>query len=53
VLTVVDQYTRECLTLHANTTLSGEKVAAALDKIVVGRVGAEVDHRGQRHRIRQ
>lgn len=37
VLTVVDQYTRECLTLHADTALSGEKVAAALDKIVVSR----------------
>jgi putative transposase len=37
VLTVVDQYTRECLTLHADTALSGEKVAAALDKIVAGR----------------
>ena len=37
VLTVVDQYTRECLTLHADTALSGEKVAAALDRIVAGR----------------
>jgi putative transposase len=37
VLTVVDQFTRECLTLHADIALSGEKVAAALDKIVVGR----------------
>ena len=37
VLTVVDQFTRECLTLHADTALSGEKVAAALDKIVVRR----------------
>jgi putative transposase len=35
VLTDVDQYTCECLTLHADTALSGEKVAAALDKIVV------------------
>jgi putative transposase len=35
VLTVIDQYTRECLTLHADTALSGEKVAAALDNIVV------------------
>jgi putative transposase len=34
VLTVVDQFTRECLTLFADTTLSGQKVAAALDKIV-------------------
>lgn len=37
VLTVVDQYTRECLTLHADTALSGEKVAAALDRIVASR----------------
>jgi putative transposase len=37
VLTVVDQFTRECLTLHADTALSGEKVAAALDEIVAGR----------------
>ena len=35
VLTVVDQYTRECLTLFADNALSGEKVAAALDKIVI------------------
>ena len=34
VLTVVDQYTRECLTLYADTALSGEKVAIALDRIV-------------------
>ena len=34
VLTVIDQYTRECLTLHADTALSGEKVAAALDNVV-------------------
>jgi putative transposase len=35
VLTVVDQFTRECLTLSADNALGGEKVAAALDKIVV------------------
>ena len=34
VLTVVDQFTRECLCLHADTSLSGEKVAAALSKVV-------------------
>ena len=34
VLTVVDQFTRECLVLHADNTLSGEKVAMALDKVV-------------------
>jgi putative transposase len=37
VLTVVDQFTRECLVLHADTGLSGEKVAAALDTIVAER----------------
>jgi putative transposase len=37
VLTVVDQFTRECLCLHADTALSGEKVAAALDGIVAER----------------
>ena len=34
VLTVVDQFTRECLTLFADTSLNGEKVATALDKVV-------------------
>jgi putative transposase len=33
VLTVVDQFTRECLTRFADTSLSGDKVAAALDLI--------------------
>jgi putative transposase len=37
VLTVVDQYTRECLTLLADTALSGEKVAMELSKIVIRR----------------
>ena len=35
VLTVVDQFTRECLALFADNALSGEKVATALDKIVL------------------
>ena len=34
VLTVVDQFTRECLTLFADTSLNGEKVAMALDHVV-------------------
>ena len=41
VLTVVDQFTRECLCLHADTTLSGEKVAAALDMVVARRGAPE------------
>src|ERR1700752_3540238 len=34
VLTVVDQFTRECLLLYANSALSGEKVAAELERFV-------------------
>jgi putative transposase len=34
VLTVVDQFTRECVTLFADNALSGEKVATALDKVI-------------------
>lgn len=37
VLTVIDQFTRECLLLYADTALSGEKVAVALDAVVVSR----------------
>lgn len=37
ILTVVDQFTRECLLLYADTALSGEKVAAALDAVLAGR----------------
>jgi putative transposase len=41
VLTVVDQFTRECLALFADVSLSGEKVAMALDKIVADRGAPE------------
>lgn len=41
VLTVVDQFTRECVTLLAGNTLSGEKVAAALDKVLLLRGAPE------------
>lgn len=41
VLTVVDQFTRECVTLLADTTLSGEKVAIALDKVLPQRGAPE------------
>jgi putative transposase len=34
VLTVVDQFTRECFLLYADRALSGEKVAAELERIV-------------------
>ena len=35
LLTVVHQFTHACLTLFADNTLSGRKVATALDKIVI------------------
>ena len=53
VLTVVDQFTRECLALFADVSLSGEKVAAALDKSCRRARCAAVDYRGQRHGVRQ
>lgn len=37
VLTLVDQHTRECLMLCTGAALSGEKIAAALDKIITSR----------------
>lgn len=37
VLTVVDLYTRECLMLFADRSISGSKVAAALEVVVAGR----------------
>ena len=37
ILTVVDQFTRECLCLLADQSLSGEKVAQALEPIVTQR----------------
>lgn len=37
ILTVVDQFTRECLCLLANQSLSGEKVAQALEPVVIQR----------------
>ena len=41
VLTVVDQFTRECLVLHADNALGGEKVAIALDKVLALRGAPE------------
>jgi putative transposase len=41
VLTVVDQFTRECLVLFADNALSGEKVATTLDKVVALRDGPQ------------
>ena len=37
VLTVVDVFTRECLATHADSSLSGKKVAAILDQVAASR----------------
>src|SRR5690349_11299138 len=37
VLTVVDQFTRECILLLADRSLTAAKVAAALDRVVAER----------------
>lgn len=50
VLTVVDQFTRECLLLLADSSLSGEKVAGALEQVVAKRGGPKsitVDNGGE------
>ena len=41
VLTVVDQFTRECLLLLADSSLTGQKVALALSQVIAAR-GAPV-----------
>ena len=41
VLTVVDQFTRECLVLLADSSLTGQKVALALSQVIAAR-GAPV-----------
>jgi transposase InsO family protein len=43
VLTVVDQFTRECLLLLADTSLTGQKVALALSQVMAAR-GAGIDY---------
>jgi hypothetical protein len=37
VLTVVDQFTRECLLLLADSSLTGDKVALALSQVIATR----------------
>ena len=37
ILAVIDNFTRECLTLVADTSLSGVRVGRALDAIIAGR----------------
>ena len=41
VLTVIDQFTRECLALVADRALNGQRVALALSQVVAGRGAPE------------
>jgi putative transposase len=41
VLTVIDQFTRECLTLIADRALNGHRVALALSQVVAERGAPE------------
>jgi len=50
ILTVIDQYTRECLCLLADPSLTGEKVAQAVEPVVRQRgapVSITVDNGGE------
>ncbi len=49
ILTVVDEFSRECLALDADNSLSGIRVARELDQVVEIRGGTV--HGGQRQRI--
>lgn len=51
ILTVVDECTRECLALVADTSLSGAGVARELDRLVNGAEQAQNGGQRQRHRI--
>jgi transposase InsO family protein len=44
VLTVVDQFTRECVLLLADSSLNGHKVALALSQAIAETRCADVDH---------
>jgi transposase InsO family protein len=48
VLTVIDQFTRECLTLVADRALNGHRVALALSQVVAARGAPESITVGQR-----
>ena len=50
ILAVVDDCTRECLTLVADTSLSGVPVARELDRLIIGRGKARNDRQRQWHR---
>jgi putative transposase len=49
VLTVVDQFTRECLLFLADSSLTGQKVALALSQVIAARRCAGIDYGRQWH----
>jgi len=51
VLTVIDQFTRECLALVADRALNGHKVALALSQAVAERGTPEINYGRQWERI--
>ena len=51
ILTVVDDCTRECLALVADTSLSGVRVARELDRLIAAARPAEDDRQRQRQRV--
>ncbi len=42
ILTIVDQFTRECVWLQADRSMSGAKVVAALTKVTAERGGSPI-----------
>ena len=53
VLTVVDQFTRECVLLLADSSLTGQKVALALSQVIADARRAALDHGRQWHGVRK
>ena len=49
VLAVINDFTRECLCLIADTSLSGARLARELDSLIAQTGKAEDDRLGQRH----
>ena len=52
ILTVVDQYTRECLCAYADRSQTGEKVVEQMKRLVALRGVPGVDHHRQWQRVR-
>jgi putative transposase len=51
VLTLVDDFTRECLGLVFDTSLTALRVVHELGQIIESRGYPRIDHQRQRHRV--